>query len=169
VSDVLALQWEHIDFQAGSMMVQQGVVHGRIGKVKTEASQDEVPLDPAFAGVLLSWRGDRKDGLVFPSHVTGRCYHASIIQRQVLKPKGKEIGILGLGWHTFRHTYRSLLDETGAPIGVQQKLMRHSNVSTTMNVYGNATLRAKQQANSKVVQMVMSREKPQSDEGTAAA
>jgi integrase len=169
VSEVLALQWEHIDFQAGSMMVQQGVVHGRIGKVKTEASQDEVPLDPAFAGVLLSWRGDRKDGLVFPSHVTGRCYHASIIQRQVLKPKGKEIGILGLGWHTFRHTYRSLLDETGAPIGVQQKLMRHSNVSTTMNVYGNATLRAKQQANSKVVQMVMSREKPQSDEGTAAA
>jgi hypothetical protein len=61
----------------------------------------------------------------------------------------------------FRHTYRSLLDETGAPIGVQQKLMRHSNVATTMNVYGNATLRAKQDANSKVVQMVMMREEPQ--------
>ncbi len=51
-----------------------------------------------------------------------------------------------------RHTYRSLLEETGAPIGDQQKLMRHSNVATTMNVYGNSTLRAKQQANSKVVQ-----------------
>lgn len=58
-----------------------------------------------------------------------------------------------------RHTYRSLLDETGAPIGVQQKLMRHSNVATTMNVYGSSTLRAKQQANSKVVEMVMKQER----------
>lgn len=24
----------------------------------------------------------------------------------------------GLGWHTFRHTYRSWLDDTGAPVGV---------------------------------------------------
>jgi integrase len=92
-----------------------------------------------------------------------------MIQRQILKPKGESIGIADLGWHTFRHTYRSLLDETGAPIGVQQKLMRHSNVATTLNVYGNATLRAKQQANSKVVQMVMTQGQPQSGGQTAAA
>ena len=160
VSEVLALRWEHIDFKAGVMPVQQGVVNGRIGKVKTEASHDEIPLDPAFAHVLREWKGKRTEGLVFPSHITGGCYYAGILQRQILKPKGEEIGFAGLGWHTFRHTYRSLLDETGAPIGVQQKLMRHSNVSTTMNVYGNATLRAKQQANSKVVQMVMKQEEP---------
>ena len=158
VSEVLALRWEHIDFKAGAMLVQQGVVNGRIGKVKTEASHDKVPLDPAFSDILLQWKGDRKVGLVFPSYITGGCYHASIIQKQILKPQGKEIGIPGLGWHTFRHTYRSLLDETGAPIGVQQKLMRHTNVSTTMNVYGMSSLRAKQEANSKVVQMVMKRE-----------
>ena len=97
---------------------------------------------------------------VFPSPVTGGCYYAGIIQRQVLRPKGEEVGIPRLGWHTFRHTYRSLLDETGASIGVQQKQMRHANVSTTLNVYGNATLRAKQEANSKVVQMVMKHDEP---------
>jgi integrase len=155
---VLALRWEHIDFKAGVMLVQQGVVNGRIGKVKTEASHDEIPLDPAFADVLLKLKGDRSEGLVFPSHVTGGCFYAGIIQRQILKPKGEGIGITGLGWHSLRHTYRSLLDETGAPIGVQQKLMRHSKVATTMNVYGSASLRAKQQANSKVVQMVMKQE-----------
>lgn len=161
VSEVLALRWEHIDFDAGVMLVQQGVVNGRIGKLKTEASGDEVPLDPAFAEVLKQRKGDKTDGLVFASPVTGGCYYAGMIQRQILRPKGEEIGIARLGWHTFRHTYRSLLDETGAPIGVQQKLMRHSNVSTTMNVYGNATLRAKQEANSKVVQMVMKHDEPQ--------
>jgi integrase len=164
VSEILALRWEHIDFKKkGAMLVQQGVVNGRIGRVKTEASQDEVPLDPAFAAVLQDWKGTRTEGLVFPSPLTGRPFYAGILQRNVLRPKGAEVGISGLGWHTFRHTYRSLLDETGAPIGVQQKLMWHSNVSTTMNVYGNSTLRAKQQANSKVVQMVMRREEPETE------
>ncbi len=85
------------------------------------------------------------------------CSSASLmgVRRQILKPKGESIGIAGLGCHTFRHTYRLLLDETGVPIGVQQKLMRQSNVATTMNVYGNATIKAKQQANSRAVQMVM--------------
>ncbi len=167
-SELLALRWEHIDFEAGAMLVQQGAVNGRIGNVKTEASQDEVPLDPAFAEVLLNRKGDRTEGLVFPSPVTGGCFHAGILQRKILRPTGERIGVSRLGFHTFRHTYRSLLDETGAPMGVQQKLMRHSNVSTTMNVYGNSTLRAKQQANSKVVQMVMTKKKPQTRQESAA-
>jgi integrase len=37
------------------------------------------------------------------------------------------------GTHTFRHTYRSWLDETGAPMEVQQELMRHASIETTMN------------------------------------
>ncbi len=35
-----------------------------------------------------------------------------------------------VGWHTFRHTYCSWLDSTSAAIGVQQKLMRHAQLST---------------------------------------
>jgi hypothetical protein len=35
--------------------------------------------------------------------------------------------------------------------------------STTMNVYGSSTLRAKKQANSKVVQMVMRQEQPDAE------
>jgi integrase len=78
------------------MFVQQGVVNGRIGKVKTEASQDEVPMDPAFAEVLLKRRGEgHSQGLVFQSPVTGGCYYSGIIQRKILKPAGDEIGIAG--------------------------------------------------------------------------
>jgi integrase len=80
-----------------------------------------------------------------------------------LKPAGEKVSLQGIGWHTFRHTYRSLLDETEAPVRVQQKLMRHSNVATTMNVYGSASLKAKQQANSKVVQMVIAQERPETE------
>jgi integrase len=43
----------------------------------------------------------------------------------------------------------------GTSIGVQQKLMRHAQIATTMNVYGNAMMETKREANSKVVQMVL--------------
>jgi integrase len=155
VSEILALRWEHIDFERETMLIQQGVVHGRIGKVKAEASADEIPLDPTFSKLLQAQR--RETGLVFPSPSTGGCFHASVIQQRHSRPAGEALGLAGVGWHTFRHNYRSLLDETGAPIGVQQTLMRHSNVATTMNVYGSAALRARQDANSKVGQMVMKR------------
>lgn len=156
VSEILALRWDHIDLQEGVLLVQQGTVDGRIGRVKTEASQDEIPLDGSLVETLLEWQKKTSDtGLVFPSPTTGGCFHAGVIQRKRLKPAGALIGLPGIGWHTARHTYRSLLDETGAPVGVQQKLMRHANVSTTMNVYGKAALKAKAQANSKVVEMVM--------------
>ena len=61
----------------------------------------------------------------------------------------------GIGWHTFRHTYRSWLDETGAPMKVQQELMRHASILTTMNVYGQAMSSSKREANGKVVEMVL--------------
>ncbi len=60
-----------------------------------------------------------------------------------------------IGWHTFRHTYRSWLDETGAPMKVQQELMRHASIQTTMNVYGQAMPESKRAANEKVVTMVL--------------
>jgi hypothetical protein len=41
-------------------------------------------------------------------------------------------GFGSVGWHTFRHTYRTLLSGADTPIDVQQKLLRHAQISTTM-------------------------------------
>jgi integrase len=157
ISEVLALRWECLDFRNGTMSVERAVVNGRIGPTKTETSKDDVPLDGDLAAVLLMWQEEQgqSHGLVFPSPLTGGCYHAGMIQKLHLKPAGKKIGISSLGWHSFRHSYRGLLDETGATAGLQKGLMRHANISTTMNTYGRAAIKAKQEANSKVVQMIL--------------
>jgi integrase len=74
----------------------------------------------------------------------------------MLKPAARRAKIPGsIGWHTLRHSYRAWLDDSGAPLGVQQKLMRHANISTTMNVYGGAFMEAKRKANTSVVQRVL--------------
>ena len=49
-----------------------------------------------------------------------------------LEQAAKAAGIGHLGTHAFRHTYRSWLDAVGTPIAVQQKLMRHSDIQTTL-------------------------------------
>jgi integrase len=205
--EVLALEWDDIDFENLNMKVVRAVVHGRVKTVKTEYSEDELPLDPGFAEILLTWKrrlgAERKAqngistpfmglDLVFPSTSTGRHFHSAPAQQDYIRPAGcclvacpkcgagvgvwcaqagktpngkrlplhderwEAAGKYGsVGWHTFRHTYRSWLDSTSAPIGVQQKLMRHAQVSTTMNVYGNALMAAKREANSKVVRMAL--------------
>jgi integrase len=55
-----------------------------------------------------------------------------------------------------RHTYRSWLDAVGTPIAVQQKLMRHADIRTTMNIYGDVVTDEIRQAHSKVVRMALS-------------
>ena len=40
-------------------------------------------------------------------------------------------------------------------LGVQQKLMRHAQISTTMNIYGNALMDTKREANTRVAKMAL--------------
>jgi len=54
--EVLALEWQDIDFENLSMRVVRAVVHGRVKIVKTEYSEDDLPLDPDFAAILLDWK-----------------------------------------------------------------------------------------------------------------
>jgi integrase len=44
----------------------------------------------------------------------------------------------------------------GTPIAVQQKLMRHSDIRTTMNLYGDVVTDEMAQAHSKVVGLALS-------------
>lgn len=63
--------------------------------------------------------------------------------------------VLGTSSHVFRHTYRTWLDSTGSPVGVQKQLMRHSDIRTTMNIYGDAITADMRQAQTKVAALAL--------------
>ena len=48
-----------------------------------------------------------------------------------------------------------LLDAVGTGIAVQQKLMRHSDIRTTLNVYGDVIMDEMAQAHTKVVGLAL--------------
>jgi integrase len=67
-------------------------------------------------------------------------------------------GIGRVGTHRLRHRYRSWLDSVGTPVGVQQKLMRHTDVRTTMR-YGDAFTSDMAQARGKLVGLALNERK----------
>ena len=157
-SEILALRWEDFDFVHHKLCVSRSVVRGIVDRCKTETSEAELPLDKMFAAQLLEYKklsAPSAEGWMFPSPRTGQPYEHGSLQQKVIREVGNKLGISNLGFHAFRHTYRSWLDASGTPVGVQQQLMRHADVSTTMNVYGDALMESKREANSRAVKMVL--------------
>ncbi|HEV8366873.1 MAG TPA: tyrosine-type recombinase/integrase [Pyrinomonadaceae bacterium] len=60
-----------------------------------------------------------------------------------------------IGWHTFRHTYSTTLIANGENVKVVQELMRHANSRCTLDVYSQARVRAKREAQQRIVEMVV--------------
>ena len=144
-------------------MVTRGCVQGRLGDVKTEYTHQPLPLDPHLAEEILCWKKQRlypnqgPEDFLFPNLETGKpMWQESILASQI-KPAAGRAGLGSVGWHTFRHSYRAWLGRTKAPIEIQQELMRHANIQTTLDIYGKELEVSEQhrEANSKVVRMIL--------------
>ena len=67
-----------------------------------------------------------------------------------------EFSLRTVGWHTFRHTYRTFLGELKAPLEVQKALMRQADISTTLK-YGQSSMENQRTANTMVVREILIR------------
>jgi integrase len=164
ISEVLGLKWKDIDWRALQMEVTRSVVDGIIGKCKTETSRRPVPIDELTAAGLLTLKQEtayaEPDDWVFASEkVQGRMPPwADTLLDRFLQPAAKRAGITKwVGFHTFRHTYSTLLKANGEDVKVVQELMRHANITTTMNIYTKALTPAKREAQSRVVDVLLDR------------
>jgi integrase len=144
VAEVLALRWDQLDFAARLMSVTQA-----------EAPDGQFPMDPVLAETLMEWRNKTSStGLVFPSHITGRCYHPGPIQQDYFRPVARKLGLAGVCWHTFPHSYKSWMAEDGTAAGVQQKLMRHATVTPVTHSHNNGSPKPNGKANTKFVRRI---------------
>jgi len=132
--------------------VLRGIVEGDVDDPKTLTSQDSLPLAGDLVSLLSEWRRQSPyngpDDYMFadPLQSGRRPYNPYSLQQRVLRPVGEELGFADtLGWHTFRHTYRTLLDETGAPMSVQQELMRHADIRSTFEYMARRSMTANEQ------------------------
>ena len=60
-----------------------------------------------------------------------------------------------VGFHTFRHTYTTLLTQNNEEVNVVQELLRHANSRITLDLYAQAGMPNKRLAQSRPVRMVL--------------
>jgi integrase len=161
MSELFALKWRDINFQDNEINVTRSMVMQVVGPCKTEASQKPIPLDPYLAQTLQQWREYAQyrapDNWVFASPESKglRPYWGQTLMRKIIGPAAATVGITRrLGWHTFRHTYSSLLKANGADTKVMQELLRHASSRVTLDTYTQAFLNHKRKAQSDVVRLL---------------
>jgi integrase len=165
-----------------AVSIRTGVVNGRVGGVKNKFRKKPLPLHLILVKVLQSHFQSsefrRPDDWVFASpHAVGESpYNPGDVLKKYIRPAAIDMEIkrmkaekgnshltsaeyahaiaLGkeIGWHTFRHSYRAWLGDSGAKMEIQRDLMRHSNISTAIDTYGGTFPEGLREANAKVVE-----------------
>lgn len=157
ISEVLGLKWKDIDWLGKTVRIERGVVKQIVDEVKTANSAKTMATADEILQVLQQWKQASQftnpEDWVFASPVKlGRQPLGYTFVWETLKALAQQCGIGHISSHCFRHSYRMWLDSVGTPVGVQQKLMRHADIRTTMNIYGDAATDDMRQAHAKVAQ-----------------
>ena len=160
-SELFALKWLDVDFSNLTIDVQRSIYLGKIGTCKTEASRKPVPLDERVAADLWLWKESSKyqdpsDWIFASPRVAGKQpFWPDIVLQKVIRPAALRAGIRKrIGWHTFRHTYSTLLIANGENVKVVQELMRHASTRFTMEIYTQARIEAQRQTQPPLVQTI---------------
>src|ERR1700674_3060056 len=157
ISECLALKWSDVDWLGGLLRVERGIVEQHVDDVKTDESRKSLVIANDLLDRLKVWKQftefpESTDWIFASPLKLGRLPYSYTGFWRELDRAGKASVIGHIGTHTFRHSYRMWIDAVGTPIGVQQKLMRHADIRTTMNIYGDAASADMREAHGKIVQ-----------------
>jgi len=158
ISETLALRWADVDWLDSQINVRRGIVNQIVADVKTEGSARSFTLTPDLLDRLKCLRRRSEfstaDDWVFASPLKlGRLPYSYTGVCSELERASTAAKLGHLGTHTFRHTYRSWLDAVGTTVAVQQKMMRHTDIRTTMNIYGDVVTDEMTIAGARVAQL----------------
>lgn len=160
ISECLALRWSDIDWLNGKLRVERGIVERNVDDTKTEESRKTLSIADELLDRLKVWKQatefSAEGDWIFASPVKlGRLPYSYTGVWRELGRASEAAGLGHMGTHTFRHSYRMWIDAIGTPVGVQQKLMRHSDIRTTMNIYGDADTADIREAHTKIVGLAL--------------
>ena len=165
-SELLALQWSDVDFEGRQINLSRGIVEGVVGEMKTEASRKPIPMESVLAESLASLKQqspyNHPNDWVFASpRVKGErpYWPDSALSKVVRRAAARAAITKHIGWHTFRHTYATLLTANGEDIKTVQESLRHASSRITLDVYAQGISSTKRQAQTKVVMMIQPAEK----------
>jgi integrase len=183
ISELAALRWEGV--HKDSLTVVERFCRGDWSVTKTKASASTISVSPAVISriqrlktleVEINWGGkgakkrikvvrdDSPQQLVFQSLRKGSPMSDGNILRRHLRPAAIKLGIepKKATWRSLRTSCATWMVEAGANPKDVQGQMRHTRISTTMDIYAQHVPESQKRAVERMMDMVQSRAQQQS-------
>lgn len=165
VGEVLALRSGDVDLRKNILQVNKTITTDKNGKTimgertKTNAGKREVPIPSCIKNGIIEQMKiaeNNKDKQLFMS-AKGNYVDSRNVNR-LLKLRLEKLGIKGISTHSLRHTYGTRCIEAGMRAVALQRLMGHTDISTTLNTYTSVFNKYKETELEKVNKYYMNNE-----------
>jgi integrase len=158
-SELLGLQWEDIDWEAGIIQMNRTWRHGYIGEGKTPESRKPVVIGKLMIEFLREWHRETPYAVatdwIFPSmKLKGKKpISGSQFVKDYIRPAFTKYGLIEpeyrgrAGLHAFRHSLASILiTQESVDVKTVQEMLRHTNSGFTQGIYTHSQDDAKRKA-----------------------
>jgi len=153
LGEVLGLKWKHVDLEGRILQIKQSLWRGQLVSPKTAASTRDIPLGSALGETLRihrensSFRGP--DDFVFCKK-DGSPLDPDVLRKDALYPILDRLGIPrkkgASGFHTFRHSAASIVNDRTGNLKLAQKFLGHSTIKMTADIYTHTSAEAEREA-----------------------
>jgi integrase len=151
-SELIGLKWKHV--HADSITIEERYCRGEWGTPKSEASNATIAVNSSViermhwlktvtievkAGTAVrryaAVKATGPNDLVFGSVVKGVPMRDNNILCRFIKPAARKLGMGWVNWQVLRRSHATWLKLAGADVKDAQAQMRHSRVTTTLEIY----------------------------------
>ena len=156
LGEILAVTWDDYDASSQTITVNKnlqriknddGTYTDKIGTTKTNAGTRTIPLPDKTISLLESIFNDtnvNSRNLIFYANDGYYIYNSTPTRH--LHKACQKLNINDITLHGLRHTYTTRLFENNVQIKTVQKLLGHSDVETTLNIYTHVMHSVKENA-----------------------
>ena len=166
--EILALQWDDLDFRTGTLRVERQVqrIQGKlaVSQPKTRASCRSILLPAPVLEILAQYRQSVSSHWMFPSPKKEDSPLDPAAVRKKLSAVLKRAGCPAIRFHDLRHTFATSALEHGMDVKTLSTVIGHVSSATTLNVYAHVTDEMRQKAADKIDRAITGTEPPQEKE-----
>ena len=128
--EVAGLHVEDLDFEESVIRIRRSTYRLQEVTPKSQAGHRQIDVDPDTMTMLREYLGGRQSGRVFQTR-NGTPLVVNNVNRHVLKPLCKELGIPIGTTHAFRHGRISVLQQNNVHGDLIKKWVGHTSLKTT--------------------------------------
>ena len=160
--EILALQWDDLDFGTGALRIQRQVYRANgklvVSEPKTKAALRTIVLPSSLVEVLKEYGQGVDSRWMFPSPVKEDSPLDPATCRKRLQTILDHAGCKRVRFHDLRHVFVTTALESGMDIKTLSTIIGHVSADTTLNIYTHVTDTMRQTAAAKIDRGIGKRE-----------